>query len=540
MTAAGDEHTESGATLAPQPRTRARFARATLVVAGLLTVGFGASRVVRWRQRKAFVLRVSEALGSYAECMLGAPLEPGETATSRLRRIEAGLPEVSDVAALPAAEPWPQRCRADLEQAHAVLTASREAPAARLDALVASAIKDPSPADAPGLVDDLLQAAALAGASAIPRRYPPSSRSRHVAPPPASPLTASQLTALPVPVHASPDELPGVDPLTLQLTFQDSKGAPWSCAWSPLHGEPLREVRCGELRRGAVAVLREDAAHGPGYLRTTRDRFDRFELVRQLPDGSHFIDALTGSMETVALYGDALVWVTAHRWYARTVPPGRAPLGVPVDLGEVSGIAPELEVCPTRNALLVGVKTYESLGVRSSWRVMAAREGGEWQRTPGRAVVDVGATLTCEGHAGTWTWFEDHVVTEVRCNADRCETHASDRLSLSWDVGGPLFAADLGGRALLLGLGTTPGPLTGTSVASVRMRMAPLAAITRASDEVLFSDQAHEGAPVSNVNVYVRDGVAVVLLLLQTDDPLPFRAFRVDALGEFAPIIVAD
>ena len=64
--------------------------------------------------------------------------------------------------------------------------------------------------------------------------------------------------------------------------------------------------------------------------------------------------------------------------------------------------------------------------------------------------MDVGAAFTCEGHAGTWTWFGRHAVNQVRCNADRCETHVSDQFQLSWDVGGPLYAADLGGRALVL------------------------------------------------------------------------------------------
>jgi hypothetical protein len=524
-----------------------RIAQSVAVAASLLLAALVATRVVQSRQHKAAVAAVRESLGLYAECMIGAPLEQGETATTRLRRIEAGLPETNDGAGVVPANPWPQRCQPDLALAHAVLESGRVAAprgpkeaTEKLDALVVAAMKDPSPADAPDLVDDLFHAAERAGVAAVPRRYPPAGRKG--APPPASPLTLAGLPALPVPVRAPPDELAGIDPLGLSLVFLDHKEAAWSCAFRPLHGEPLREVRCGELRRSAVGVIREDTAEAPGYVRTARQRFDRFELARPVPEGGNFITALPASTETVALYGDQLVWVTAHHWYARTVTAGREPLGEPVDLGEISGISPELSACPTRTALLASVKTYDALGEARSWRTMAARErsGGAWQRTPGRAEVDVGATWTCEGHAGTWTWFDRTRVTQVRCNADRCETHSSDPVALAWDVGTPLFAADLGGRALLLGLGTTPGPLLGKSVASVRMRMAPLAAIAKAEDVVLFSDQAHDGAAVSSVSVFVRDEVALALLLLDGDEPLPLRAIRLDALGDFHPVIVAN
>jgi hypothetical protein len=494
----------------------------------------------RAHRRRSAVQALKAALVGYSECMLGAPLAEGETATARLRRIEAGLPE--RVATSETASPddaWPLRCRFDLDRAHAEIAGgplAREQAPARLDALILRARVDPAPADAPDLVDDLLRAAVLASVPASPRRYPPATA--RLAPPPASPLTATQLTPLPVRVSSSPDEIPGTDARVLRLSFFDPRVSPWTCSFTPVRGEALREARCGELERGTAAPAPGDAAP-PGHLRTQRGRFDRFELVRPVPDAEPHVDYLPSSTSTVALYGDQLVWVAAHRWYARTVPPGRAPLGPPVDLGEVAGESPELQRCQTTTASVVGVKTFDdALGGRRSWRVMAAREDGTWRRTPGRAVVDVGATLTCEGHAGTWSWFDRRVVTQVRCNADRCETHASERMTLPWDVGGPLYAADLGGRALVLGLGATPGPLTGKTVASVRMRMAPLAAISHAADVVLFADQAHDGAVVADVTVYVRDGAALVLL--RGDDPLPYRAVRVDGLGNFVPVTIAE
>jgi hypothetical protein len=301
----------------------------------------------------------------------------------------------------------------------------------------------------------------------------------------------------------------------------------------------LREARCWETVSTKLPSPQDTPAAPKAYVRTQRGRFDRFELVRPHADAEANVTELPPTAETVALVGDQLVWVTAHRWFAQTVPPGRAPLEPPVDLGDTVGQSPELQLCRTTTATVVGLKAFDSaLGERKSWRMMAAREGAEWTRTPGRYIVDVGAALTCEGHAATWTWFDHHAVTQVRCNADRCESHASGRVTLSWDVGGPLYAADLGGRTFVLGLGTTPGPLTGKSVTSVRMRMAPLAALPSAPDVVLFSDQAHDGASVSDVHVYVRDGSALVLL--RGDDPLPYRAIHIDALGNFAPVTLAN
>ena len=423
-----------------------RLARAVLCAAVLVAL-VGSSMVARRTfRRRGAVMALKKALVGYAECMLGAPLADGETATARLRRIEAGLPERSPTQG-PATpdDAWPLRCRSDSDHAHAELAgeALARSPAfLQLDALVLRAHFDPAPADAPDLVDDLLRAASVAGVPASPRRYPPATS--HLAPAPAMPLTADALAPLPVRVSCLPDEIPGTDARVLRLSFFDTRVAPWTCAFTAVRGEALREARCGEVKPGA-AVTTPDEAAPPGFVRTQRGRFDRFELVRPVPDADPHVDYLPPSTGTVALYGDQLVWVAAHRWYVRTVPLGRAPMGAPVDLGEVVGDAPELELCQTTTAIVVGVKTFdEALGGRRLWRVMAAREDGTWRRTPGHAIVDVGATLTCEGHAGTWLWFDRRVVTQVRCNADRCEIHASERMTLPWDVGGPLFAADLG------------------------------------------------------------------------------------------------
>ncbi len=519
-------------------RSRATLAKRALVALAAALAVAAVVRVRARRREKAAVAELGTAVRGYLECLLGPPLERGETARARLRRIETGLPEPS-LGAASKEDPWPLRCRADIDRAHAIILATPSllhAPAAeRLDGLLERARSDPAPEGAPDLISELVDAVPATGASAAARAYPPPSP--HLAPEAASPLSAAALVPLPVHTRSFPDELPSTDPLSLWLTFVEPKNPGSTCAFTPRHGEPLREVTCTEARRGVVAIPHDSATEAPGYLRNAHGHFDTFEVVRPGTPESPNVVSVPGSALTAAIFGDQLLWVTSHHWYARTVTPGREPLGPVVDLGDVSGTSPELTACPTEGALVVGLKTFDdSLGERKSWRAIAARphERDEWHRTPGSAVADVAATLTCEGHAATFTWWGRHEVHQVRCNADRCEARASGPVHLSWDVGGSLFTADLGVRALLLGLGTTPGPLLGRSVTSLRMRMAPLAALSAAPDVVLFSDQAHDGADLEGISVFVRDGVALVLL--RGDDSAPYRALRLDSLGSFSPV----
>jgi hypothetical protein len=532
----------SKVTPAVRRSSRTTAAWSALAVAALFVATAGWVRVRQLMAARAASRELQGALTDYAECLLGAPLDFHETALSRLRRIEAGLPE--GAAESPGGAPsdaWPGRCAVDLDRAHVAFTRhpflGRRALGQKLDDLIVRARVDPTPAESPDLASDLLAAAAAVGVGATPRPYQPSSP--HRAPQPASPLSVRELVPLPVPATSSPDEVMASDADTLRLSFVDLSPPNWTCAFLPLHDEALREARCGEVMRGVVSIARDDLSPRRASLRTQRGRFDRFEVVRPVPDAAPNVTALAPWVQTVAMVDDDLVVVTPHTWYVRPLSPGKEPFGDDVELGDVVGSLAELEVCRTASAVVVGLKTFDtSLGAHKSWRTMAAREAGTWHRTPGQAAVDSGATFTCEGHAGTWTWFERHVATEVDCNADRCESHASLPLTLAWNAGSALYAADLGGRTLLLGLGSTEGPLSGKSVTSVRMRLAPLAAIATAPDVVLFSDSAHDGASVSRASVFVRDGVA--LALLKGDDPPSYRALRIDAQGDFSAVRVEE
>ena len=536
-TAAGDSLLS---TLAQARRARRlRFAGLILTCIGLGLVALGARRFRQRRQRRAVMTDARGALTAYTECMIGAPLAAAEATTSRLQRIELGLPE-----APPRVSPqdaWPARCREDLARAHGALRSydllAKDPPLLRLDDVVERAHTETTAIDEAAAGLDAVVAAALAvGLDVSPRRFPPPSP-RH-APPPASPLTRALLSPLPVRSRSRPDETAGKVG-TLTLSFFEPRDERWACVFSGAAGARLREARCGEVTPGVVSVAREESARAPGFLRTMKGRFDRFELVRLLPDSDPWVTPLTSSMDTVALFGDQLVWVAGQHWHARSVPPGKGELGPLVDLGEVPGASPELESCQTEGALVVRVKTFDpGAGENMAWMAVAAFEGGAWTRTPGRVAVDVGVPMTCRGHEATWTWFQRRVVEQVRCTADRCEIRTSAPIVLPWDAGGPIHTADLAGQVLIVGLGATTGPFLGRSVASVRMRLAPLAAIAEGPDVVLFGDEAHGGATVADAELFVRDGAAIVLL--KGDGPLPYRAMQIDGSGSFHAVELAN
>jgi hypothetical protein len=514
---------------------RARRLRLIVLVAACLGIGILLRELRHRRQRRTAMLTITSSLVGYSECMLGAPLAEGERTGTRLQRIELALPELPAPAS--PQDAWPIRCRQDLDRSHAALTAyeflKRDPQLAVLDGLILRAHADPTPSHVEDLLDALLAAAAAVGIDAAPRRFPPPSR--HLAPAPASPLTQAQLPPLPVTLRSKPDET-RTEQGKLTLSFLRPREQRWTCEFGGRPGAPLGTAACSEAP-AAMAPATNDSTIG--FLRTARGRFDRFELVRPVQDSDPWVVALVPWMDTVALYHDQLVWAAWHEWHARTVPPAKGELAPTVDLGEFVGTSAELEACRTHEATVARLKSFDvQAGEHQAWMTMAAYEGGSWRRTPGSVAVDVDATFTCAGHEGTWTWFDKRVVTQVRCNADRCETRRSAALVLPWDVGGPIHTADLAGQTMIVGLGVTPSPFLGKSVSSVRMRLAPLGAIGEAPDMVLFGDEAHGGATVTDVDLFVRDGAAIVLLT--SEGELPYRAIRIDPSGAFEPVKIVN
>ena len=71
----------------PAPLRRVRRARVGVLIVLVIASGFVGMHVRAWRQRKAAVAQLREALQGYTECMLGAPLGDGESATARMRRM---------------------------------------------------------------------------------------------------------------------------------------------------------------------------------------------------------------------------------------------------------------------------------------------------------------------------------------------------------------------------------------------------------------------------------------------------------------------
>jgi hypothetical protein len=512
----------------------------------------GATTFRRMSRRKAALRDAGAAWDRVSRCLVGAPIAPGETPRSRLLRIELSLPESAGAIDR---QDWPLRCTVFAEQLRkAIKGRLDDLPAvARLGALAAraSATEAVTWSAEPELPDELW-AAARAADLPSPREtlrvdaVPP-------APPAAHPLTLATLAPLPVPLGSSPEPQPdNADPTKVVLGFTRPHAATTLCAFGPgAHGEPLASVRCED---GAGVLLERGPLPG-AFIRTAPGHFDRFELLRPRVDKEPWIDALSPDTRAAALFGEQLVYVKPgpehpDLLFARTASiaaAGVTPLGDPVPLGELEGRAHEFATCTTKEALVVRVRSYDAHlgGERApgqteqtglpgeSWARFAFFADGVWSPAPSGRLADNTATLTCRGREGTLTWVDRESLSQVRCDASRCSDASSGPLRNAWTHMQRLAAADLDGRALLVGIADGSGPFSASLVHSVRMRLAPADKIATSPDVVLWGDAPHEGALPTAVRLVVGQGAALVLV---TTTDGANRAIRVDPSGAFEAV----
>jgi hypothetical protein len=503
---------------------RQRMLRLVVPPVALVVLTLGADALWQWRTRTHALRRASEAWSAYASCVLGAPLRDGERATARLRDIEMNLPAASDSDGT-----WPSRCAYHLDEIHDALAGARltrNKKLAQLDEVARAARADLAPADAPDLADHLW--ASIAQASLPPRAHPRAQKDPP-APLPAEPLRSATLPPLPVDVRAAPEEADRIPGDGLRLLFAPPAGDSALCSFRPdEHGAPFRTAHCAD---NIEPTATDDAT--PGFLRSVKGRFDRFELIRPLLGADPQIVSMPAGTQAIALLSDQLVWIASGRHlFARTVPQGTAELGTPVDLGEVRGTSPEIAACRTETSLVVRVRTYDDdAGLGRAWATVALRTGATWERVPEQIAVQVDGDFTCRGREATFTWLERDTVHQARCTPAGCKTQASDPLVLPWDSGRPNRVSDVDGKAILVGIGMTAGPVAAASVKTVRMRVAPVSEIASAPDVVVLGDPAHDGVDVTDVHVYVRRGAALVLV--SSTEREPFRAIAVAASGAF-------
>jgi hypothetical protein len=507
---------------------RKRTLRLFLPPIALVLLTFGANGLWQWRTRTHALRKATESWSAYATCVLGPPLRDGEHATGRLSRIEMNLPEVH-----PAEGAWPSRCAYHLDEIHDALARGRltkDKRLARLDEAVLAAHEDLAPVFAPDLANHLW---ATVDQAALPIR-PHLDAPDPPAPVPAQPLTAASLPPLPVDVRAAPEEADRIPGDALRLLFAPPAGDSSLCSFRPdEHGAPFRTAHCAD---NIAPTATDDAT--PGFLRSVKGRFDRFELIRPLLGADPQVVSMPGGTQAIALLSDQLVWVASGRHlFARTVPQGTAELGATVDLGEVKGSSPELAACRSETSLIVRVRSYDDdAGLRRAWDAVVLRTGTTWERVPEQVAVQVDADFTCRGREATFTWLERDTIRQARCTPAGCKTETSDPLALPWDSGRTNRVSDLDGKAILVGIGMTAGPVTAGSVKTVRMRVAEASEIARAPDIVLLGDPAHDGVDITDVHVYVRRSAA--LILVTSTEREPYRAIAVSPNGAFEALRV--
>ena len=520
------------------PRARRqRKLRVLLGSALLVVLGFGANDVLRWRARNRARAEAGEAWFAYARCILGSPLGAGERPSVRIRRIEMNLPDPEHP---PADAAWPARCAYHLHDLQRALSEGRLTRGggvmAELDLLARRAQTDVSPADAPDLADELW---ATEGRAGLPLPVVPPRNADRPAPRPAEPLTVATLPPLPVDIRVAPEVADHLPADGLRVLFAAPSGESTLCSFRPdEHGLSFRTAHCAD---NVIPTSADDAT--PGFLRNVQGRFDKFELIRPLFGADPQIISLPAGTQAIALFADQLVWVTSgRRLLARTVPQGSAELGPPFDLGEISGSSPELAACRSETSLVVRVRSYDATG--ETQRALAtvaihtldAPGGREWERVPKEVSIWADAEFTCRGREATFTWLDRDIIRQARCVPGGCNEEASGQLELPWDSGRVNRVSDVDGKALLVGLGMTAGPVVAGSVKTVRVRVGPIREMRDAPDIVVLGDAAHEGVDATDVHVYVRRGAALVLVT--SDEQQPFRALTVSSSGVFESLRV--
>jgi hypothetical protein len=493
---------------------RVRSRRWLVMAIGFFAVGVGGTTFRRMSKRRDALDASAAAWSEFSRCLAGSPLEPVEKLETRLLRMELSLPEAAGATEK---GDWPSRCAPFANQVHRVISQSdlaQQAGYADLDDLAARAAKVVTWGLELPLLDELWSAARSLGL-AVDDRDPR-------APPPAHPLTAANLSPLPVPSGAHGEAHDSLDPSKLVVQFSTTPG-------------PTSTLCTFGAGRGVVSDKRLLLQ---GWVRTTTEHFDRFELVRPRIDGEPRIDALPPGTRAAEIFGDELVYVVPGPndpdvVFARSARE-EGDLGEPANLGEIRGRAHEFAACRTADALVIRIRSYDAhLAGHESWAKMAFFADGAWTTAPKEVVAGNVARLTCRSREGTLTWLDDDIVHETRCTKDDCAEVTSGPLERAWAHLSPLAAADLDGKVLLLGTTHGAGPLSASLVHSVRMRIAPIDQIARAPDVVLWGDSRHEGADPSEARLFVGQGAAEVIV---TTVDGANRAIRVDAGGEFASV----
>lgn len=248
-----------------------RKRRRTLLIGGgalLLVVGGGGFGLLRW-QDAAATARVNGAWSAFSRCMIGPPLEPGESASRRFRSLQLATMNLPDDQRAPAeGKPWPDRCanlgHAVQEALHAAGRADRDRKdLAHWAEALAKQLKEKEPcsADLTEPIESAWLEASEARVSLVP--------AIQVAPPlvAATPLSSDALASVePLSKSAFPLKAAHTDPhpglvMRLLVEEKDVPRSPFLCTF-PAAGAP----RCAALPK-AISGSR----HGLRLLGTADD-----------------------------------------------------------------------------------------------------------------------------------------------------------------------------------------------------------------------------------------------------------------------------
>lgn len=143
-------------------------------------------------------------------------------------------------------------------------------------------------------------------------------------------------------------------------------------------------------------------------------------------------------------------------------------------------------------------------------------------------------TMTCgEGNATLTYLTSDERIGQVQCNADACDSKLSEPMKAHGSVV-KRRATALGGKVLVLGVARATGPMTGLTD-SVVMRLAPISEIADATDQVVVSDEDHQGLAHVGKSIGLVGTSDAAVALIHSDTKL--YAVRIDAAGKLVPLV---
>ncbi|MFS8070941.1 MAG: hypothetical protein ACMG6S_31625, partial [Byssovorax sp.] len=552
--------------LAEQKRRRTRLLAVSGGLVGVIAGGLFALATYQSRQAEA---RIATAFGSLSRCLVGGPLEPRESAGTRVRRLQlTAMTLPDDQRAMDGGQSWPDRCSTFAYQLDEALRdagrATGDKDLAQAAAKLGKQLKEPTSfsADLTEPVEtvwSLSELEKIQGASAVAIAGPPGR---------AEPLDADGLArGTPLAQRAFSFKTVFTEPhpaLDLRVLVDDP-GAPLLCtikrAAAPAKCAALpKEITASKqgLRligtsddgaaplifagnRGSEGIFRADggelvdrfyayggyaAADGFSAVLGWKEQEKELVATRKLAGTPKTQAKLTPAFRTGNPYYSAqMLWdqvllrgVTKddrRRLFAQLLERTGDVLGEAVDVGELSepGLIqggldepPHITGCKTAEAMVVRVKGYDN-------DFMTFRLAGTWSAPVSPEMT--GGTLSCSKSTAAITRVEPAASSfkttfrQVRCTSAGCRT---DEVQMEQLLHRRVEFAPKEGHADAVDL---DGKLLIVWAAGerggVRVRVAPAEAISRAPDVILYDDLIKDGhvQPLStlfDLKLFSREG----------------------------------